>query len=322
MRNGRLHWALGVMALLVVLSGLGYWRSRANQPSQPAQTAYRQWLLAGLGKEVQFVTAATASDEIDGNVRSVGRFIERRSGLKIHEAALTRLADLERSMQLGSLQAVSATQLGEIASEAVLWRVARLTDEEIESAARILCGFSHPEVPDELKTYRDQTHVKVPGMWGKWFPDYPYLRQEFAEALRLVQQKVVSGDAGARTHCRLALSDMVATRTKFLAANLPESFEGTWDLEMDRATDSGLRPLQALIVYYSALSTDTLDGEARAKINALHQELSRRFGHYPSPDGYFAYGANGYLCSTPLNLFLDEATLAEFLNRLVEGSRS
>jgi hypothetical protein len=115
---------------------------------------------------------------------------------------------------------------------------------------------------------------------------------------------------------------MVATQTKFLAANLPESFDGSWDLEFDEPTSNGLRPLQAFIVYYSTLSTDTLDGEPRAKINALYREFSRRFGHYPSPDGYFAYGANGYVCSTPLQLFLDQATLAEFLNRLDERSRS
>jgi hypothetical protein len=203
MRGGRSSYkVLSVIALLGIISGLGYWRSRANQPQQPTQSGYRQWLLMGLGREVRFVTPVTTLDDIDANVRSAGRFIEQRSGLKIDEAALTRPAALERGIQVGSLQAISAKQLGGAATETVLWRVARLTDEEIDSAARILCGFSHPEVPDELKTYRDQTHVKVPGMWNKWFPDYPYLRQEFAESLRQVRQKVVSGDPGA-TLCRL-----------------------------------------------------------------------------------------------------------------------
>ncbi|HWW75525.1 MAG TPA: hypothetical protein VNZ44_09015 [Pyrinomonadaceae bacterium] len=36
---------------------------------------------------------------------------------------------------------------------------------------------------------------------------------------------------------------------------------------------------------------------------------------YPSPDGHHSYGVNGYLFSSPLDLFFDEQTV----NRLLDG---
>jgi hypothetical protein len=102
----------------------------------------------------------------------------------------------------------------------------------------------------------------------------------------------------------------------FLSAALPEQFG---------AAAQGLTPVQALLITYSVIADDPLMDSTpnlKKRMKALQERIERGEGHYPSPDGHFAYGVNGYLYSTPLDLTLDEQTVNDILSRVEERSAS
>jgi hypothetical protein len=58
-------------------------------------------------------------------------------------------------------------------------------------------------------------------------------------------------------------------------------------------------------------------------MKGLQDGLMRNLGEkYPSPEGHFALGANGYITSTPLDLVFDEQTLNRMLDHIQERSAS
>jgi hypothetical protein len=53
------------------------------------------------------------------------------------------------------------------------------------------------------------------------------------------------------------------------------------------------------------------------------QEFSRKVtGYYPTTDRHFAYGVNGYLYSSPLDLFFNSQCVDSLLRLLAERSES
>jgi hypothetical protein len=53
----------------------------------------------------------------------------------------------------------------------------------------------------------------------------------------------------------------------------------------------------------------------------IHREaMTEDPGHpFPSPDGHRAYGVNGYLFSSPLDLMFDEQTVNHLLDSIEKG---
>lgn len=103
-------------------------------------------------------------------------------------------------------------------------------------------------------------------------------------------------------------------RVDYLSAALPEQFGGA---------AHGLTPVQAFVVAYSVVADDLLIDSTpnlRKRMKALQERIARGQGHYPSPDGRFAYGVNGYLYLTPLDLTFDEQTVNDVLSRVGERS--
>ena len=48
----------------------------------------------------------------------------------------------------------------------------------------------------------------------------------------------------------------------------------------------------------------------------VQQEMIKRKGKYPSPSGHKAYGDNGYLYSSPVNILFDETEQMRLLDRV------
>ncbi len=58
-------------------------------------------------------------------------------------------------------------------------------------------------------------------------------------------------------------------------------------------------------------------------MQGIQAGLTRVSGqNYPSPDGHTAYGVNGYLVSSPLDIVFDERTVNSILDRIEERSAS
>jgi hypothetical protein len=108
-----------------------------------------------------------------------------------------------------------------------------------------------------------------------------------------------------------------------LAQAVPEQFGNLWDAADDRessGTAAGFTPLQAFLFAYSLVSDDRLDyGQAnlRKSMEANQKYWAKKLGQpFPSADGQRAYGVNGYLFSSPLDLFFDDQNVNRLLDRI------
>ena len=85
-----------------------------------------------------------------------------------------------------------------------------------------------------------------------------------------------------------------------------------------------MTPLQALLVTYSVASDDPL-WYSQEHLDSLKQNVQRvmteRLGNYPAAMGRPAYGRNGYIFSTPLDILLDQNTTARIFERIDQRRR-
>jgi hypothetical protein len=81
-----------------------------------------------------------------------------------------------------------------------------------------------------------------------------------------------------------------------------------------------------VLIAYSAVTTDFLEySEANLNkfMNGMQKARTERWGqNYPSPEGHRAFGVNGYLVSSPLDLVFDERTVNRMLDHIQERSAS
>jgi hypothetical protein len=123
-----------------------------------------------------------------------------------------------------------------------------------------------------------------------------------------------------------AIEDIVQKRASVLSEAVPEQFGGAWDVADNREGGTGVTPLQAVLIAYSAVTTDFLEySEANLNkfMNGMQKARTERWGqNYPSPEGHRAFGVNGYLVSSPLDLVFDERTVNRMLDHIQERSAS
>src|SRR5205807_6420996 len=138
-------------------------------------------------------------------------------------------------------------------------------------------GISPEKNIARLKVMRDQLNTPARGVWADLF-----------------REKVLYNVRGT---------------AQGLAQAVPEQFGNLWDAANGRESsgaDAGFTPLQAFLVAYSLMSDDRLDyGHAnlRKSMEAEQKYWAKELGQpFPSPDGQHAYGINGYLFSSPLDL--------------------
>ena len=126
--------------------------------------------------------------------------------------------------------------------------------------------------------------------------------------------------------CLQTAQRQVRLLSKSMAEAVPEQYGNLWDVAADTesaANDAGFTPLQAFLAAYSLVSDDRLDysqANLRRHMELSQQDWTRRLGRpYPSPEGRRAYGVNGYVFSSPLDIFFDEQTVNRLLDRVEKG---
>ncbi len=106
----------------------------------------------------------------------------------------------------------------------------------------------------------------------------------------------------------IELSREVADKVKFLAEVEPTRFG---------AGDSVLSPMEAMLVVYSLAAEDPLAHGRKGLEESMvkHEEVfTRHTGvKWPDPKQHRAYGTNGYIRPSPVELLLDDATVTEIL---------
>lgn len=318
-RLGSAFIALGLLCAVVI--AVGVWRASADKKDDKAEgkRRYHARIRDGVGREVES-SGGNSPAQIRHAVDSVTKFIERRSGVSVSEATKNRLAALEERVQSGNGRRLSVSAFSASLSATVLERLASLNDEQIAHVDDTLRGFNAPDMP------KDCSHTFQLPM-GYAFTLVP--PEKTIGMLKAVRDQLgTPGGEVAEGMITQTVQYNARGKAQNLAEAVPEQFGNLWDVANDSestADDAGFTPLQAFLVAYSMVSNDYMgysEANLRKYMNLDRDASAKRFGHFPSPEGHRAYGVNGYLFSTPLDLFFDEQTVNRFLDRVEKGGGS
>lgn len=244
-----------------------------------------------LGTSRQAVTAAT-------------EFIASRSGIVINQVDAERLIALQDEYEAGTSQPVDADLL---ASHIADWTVDDVlmtaTNAEVDESVEAARGFDAPDLPTSFKNGRGKIRFALghPAVYST--PD----EARFGIA-------AARTDTEIRDQLRIEVREGVSRKLSARTAYLQRADAGRFD-----STD--LSPVECLLLVYSLAADDMLAGsteELRVRMHEAHKELSRMSNvPYPAPQGRLAYGANGYIVSTPAPVFM--ARLSSLFDRVAGG---
>ncbi|MBC8031462.1 MAG: hypothetical protein H7Z16_15240 [Pyrinomonadaceae bacterium] len=316
----RARFFLLVLGLLgISAAAISTWRSSALKTDEEAEgkRQYHARIRDGVGREVQFASPGDAPGLIRSSVNSVDNFIFKRSGVKLSGPTKNRIAEMEQRTLNGEARRLTVSELNDVLTATAFERLGRLTDEEILHIDDNLRGFNAPDLP---KRYTRRV-IHLPGR-GVLISRDEFLEQ--VKAMRAETNTLLGQVLKAATHREVQRN--VHRRIRDLSEAVPEKFVGAWDTTNDREGDRGVTPLQAVLIAYSVASSDLLsDSEANLtkRMKGNQAGLTRINGErYPSPEGHLAYGVNGYITSTPLDLVFDEQTINRMLDHIQERSAS
>ena len=309
---------LGVLTLMIAI--VSVWRTSALQQDKQAdmKRQFHERIRDGVGREVKFASPGDPPGAVRASVNSVDNFIFKRSGVKLSGRTKNRLAEMEQRTLNGSTRRLTAAELGDVLTATALERISVLTDEEIVHADDSLRGFNAPDLPQR---YRGRTGISLPG------------HLIFISTEKFVNQVKAMRDQATtplgevfRGAAHRVVDDHVQKTVSLFSEAVPEQFGGAWNVSSNSPGDLGITPLQAVLIAYSLAGQDFLcDSEANLnkQLKGVQAGLTRISGeNYPSPEGHFAYGVNGYLASSPLDLIFDERTVNRLLDHLEERSAS
>lgn len=318
--SGYTFVALGLLCTAVVVTSA--WRSSTPKKADAKAIAesfrkYHERIRDGVGREVALMRGSSPG-QIRRSVDSVAKFVERRSGVTLSEATKNRLAALEEKVQSGNSRRLSLSAFSDTLSATMLERFSSLTDQELAQMHETFRGFNAPDMPENY-----QRHFKLPQ--AHVFIGFP--PEKTLGKLKAMRD-------GLNTPAREMVADMFHEKVQYyvrgkvqnLAKAVPEQFGNLWDVAGDRessSADAGFTPLQAFLVAYSLVSDDNLtysQANLRKRMEMDQKDNTESLGQpYPSPEGHHAYGANGYLFSSPLDLVFDEQTVNHLLDRIEKG---
>jgi hypothetical protein len=187
-------------------------------------------------------------------------------------------------------------------------RAATLSDAEVDSATETLRGFDAPDLPDSFRRGRDTIKLRA----SKASSLKP---EEFVNQVKAVRGADYASQSLFHGAAKSAIGAEVQKRLNSLGEAMPEKFG---------SASGGLTPVQAMLITYSVASDDLLmDSRAnlRKRLGSIQDGMTRITGQrYASPDRHFAYGRNGYIFSTPMDMVFDERTAGLLLDHIEERS--
>jgi len=303
----------------ISVAAISTWRSSALKTDKEAEgkRQYHARIRDGVGREVQFASPGDSPGAIRSSVNSVDNFIFKRSGVKLSGPTKNRIAEMEQRALNGEAKRLTVSELNEVLTDTAFERLGRLTDEEILHIDDTLRGFKAPDLPKKFT----RRIIHLPGR-GVLISTDKVVDQ--LKAMRGQTNTPLGEVLKAATHREVQKN--VHRQIRDLSEAVPEKFVGTWDTTNDREGDTGVSPLRAVLIAYSVASSDLMaDSEANLtnRMKANQDGFTRLLGErYPSPEGRLAYGVNGYITSTPLDLVFDEQTINRMLDHIQERSAS
>ncbi len=304
-----------IVSACATVACIGLWHSSATgEKKSDGREQYVARMRGGLS-EVEFAAPDSPPGAARAEVESLARVIRKRSGTDLSRATKDRLAELEERTLRGDLRPVTASEFAAVLTQSLLERVAGLSDDEVARAIESTRGFNAPDLPEEFS--RGRSNVRIRANWGG-----PKVSDALVAQVRTFRDQVASGDAAFRLLVSGFINKEVETRAQLLQEALPNQFKRKSGA-LTGASNLTLTPVQAILVAYSVISDDyLLDNEAnlRRDMKGIRNFRAKRAGRFPDPEGYFAYGTNGFLYSSPLDLLMDEQAVGRMLQLSEERS--
>lgn len=309
---GRARFAALVLALLCAGSiGVSTRRTKAIQTDAYTQSKeiFKAAVRDGIGTEVEFAGPGDDAKNVRASIESATQFMRKRAGVDLRGQAKTRLAEMEASTLAGTTRRITPDELSEIIATTAIERISGASDEEIDRAAETLRGFDAPDLPESFRRGRDHVRLRS-SVVSNMTPE-----QFIAQVKAIRSADLVIKYAVLKPIATNSAASEVNSRIRNLSDAVPEQFG---------AASSGLTPLQAVIITYSVVSEDRLAysvGNLQNRIESLREAISKTIGQpYATTAGHLAYGPNGYLVSTPLDIVFDERTVNLLLDHIAERS--
>lgn len=301
--QNKIGWSI-VAILLVGLASLGMWRVSAVETDKEK---FHKQLRDGVGTEVSLAKAGDSAEVIRNSVESLSHFIEYRSGMRLSSSVKDKLIKLEAETLNGQRKMLTNDELSEVLLDTLFERVSLASSEEIEQAAETLRGFDHPNLPQEYKNGR--RFVKLRASMPTQIT-----RNELVERIGTIK----NADAQSNSMYRLMASRVIKEESANRAIGLRDAMPEKYGLVMSSVT-----PVQSLLITYSIVSDDNMLDSAvnlKRKMKSIEQWMNKKYekNRYPEAEKYTAYGQNGYLYASPVNLLLDEKTVNRLLDRMQE----
>ncbi|HYX28491.1 MAG TPA: hypothetical protein VE863_07985 [Pyrinomonadaceae bacterium] len=213
---------------------------------------------------------------------------------------------MEANTLSGASRRISPDELSAILAQTALERISNLSDADIDHATEALRGFDAADLPDSFR--RGRNTIKLRASQGSSLKPEEFVAQ--AKAIRSADSVSKSLFQGA---AKTAIGNELQKRSHSLSDAIPERFGS-----------SGLTPIQAVLMAYSIAADDPLTDSAanlQKHMIEVRDGFTRITGQpYANPQGHLAYGNNGYLFSTPLDLAFDDVTVNLLLDHIAERS--
>ena len=298
--------ALCIFALL--LSGTFFWKADSTSGTTSAE-AYNQSLRNALTevnipKDNNLAVIAASSDNL-------ANFIYYRSGIPMSQANKNLLLDNEQKSWAQSKK-ITQTQLAQILTDVAFDELVTLSDSNLASMAETLRGFNTPAYSVSHPNARESVRLRANGE-GIMSPAY------FVSELKSIRDAEInrrnkpntSPDLSLRMS-RTALYDRLSNEISERVSELKNA-----DTSFSGSSPNDLTPTEAMLITYSVVTNDYLMGnqtELQQQMADKQQLVTTYGGQFPSPQRYKAYGANGYIYSSPADLLLDNSTTTQILN--------
>src|SRR5688572_6834893 len=197
--------AVATVLAFLVLGGIAVWnasKSPAKAASDDKQKLQNE-LRKGIGSEVRFAARPEQADEA---VASAADFIYWRSGLKMSDELEKKLAKAESDVLNSKSRHITASELTDDMTSAVVERLANLTDEEIADAT------------EASSDSRGEIRSRADAKWGVM------TRKELIQQAKAGREWSRRGDVGLHTGVRSMIEGEVNDRVSTLSTLLPAQF--------------------------------------------------------------------------------------------------
>ena len=268
-----------VFLIAVAFGSFGVWRSLAV-PKQPIASSIHESIKRSLGSEVKFASPGDPRGQIVASVESVDNFLFQRAGLRMSKETKDRVATMEENTLNGITRRLSAEDIVVSLTGTINERLSYLTDQEIDVAERLM--------------QKDGTLV-LP----RRSAEYAVTPEEFVTNARQLRDNLRKGNVVARDMVQHVVDESIYDRVSLFSEAVPEKFGG--------GIQNGFTPLQALVLSYSVVADDYLNGSSEDLKDA---------GIFAKANGRRAFGREGHVFRAPIDFVFNRKTSARLLENL------